>query len=828
MGRISAKFVRACNVRSLIILVTVWLMFDPAIPQIARNLMHQFERSVLRVGLHFSDLPLVKTDISIIHVPSVEYDQWQADLPGASRLLELFTLLSGEKQQAITGLILENPLTLTQPEAEHILAEIQKGRRTKDHLFNEANEVLARREQLVTLLNAETTVLGLPGAYAIQYNSVKSEPGFWSKLSPMLPQWLWRSPPERPPSLLSPVLNYSIIPAAESGGQTLLVQNDNQLVASFWVSFLNVHFARASSQEGKSAPLVWNPGRGLKVQNTLVRAATDSRFIPLYGPLSGIRAPLRQISLGAALANGELGGWVLVGRDGSLELENAAQVLASLSSEAYLASPYWWSLSEKVIIVALFLFVSFAIPRMSARWVFIAVPSLAGLLVAMQVWGAVFHRMWLPSGLSMFYFLLVFSAIIIWRWQRHYLDGLVRRADRASMSLSESMMIGGQLKQALSFTKECRDSPELYERLYQIATRLEERQDWAQAIEVWGELRRRKRRYKDASARFKNAKTQHNAAQQASEIRQAETSETQALDQTHALSTQPVASDSTKFGRYEVKKEIGRGASGTVFLGFDPLISRKVAIKTIQYERFAQSEQEEVKARFLREAEAAGRLNHPNIVPVFDMGEEGGSAYIAMDFAKGEPLSHFIHTDHLLPIFNVYRITLEVADALAYAHEQKIVHRDIKPGNILYCSEPFTVRITDFGIARLVDHSHTRTGEILGSPLYMSPEQILGHKVEFGSDIFSLGVMFYQLLTGVLPFSGDSLATVSYEIVHCKHKSARSIRKELPASATRITNVCLQKKPQERYQSAAELAEALRKAIRRDFAADLKSSGIQI
>ncbi len=196
-----------------------------------------------------------------------------------------------------------------------------------------------------------------------------------------------------------------------------------------------------------------------------------------------------------------------------------------------------------------------------------------------------------------------------------------------------------------------------------------------------------------------------------------------------------------------------------------------------------------------------------------------------MDFAEGKALNHFVGADNLLPVFEVYRIICDVAQALEYAHDNNIVHRDVKPGNIIYNPSPYQVKVTDFGIARLTDDSKTNTGEILGSPLYMAPEQLKGKKVNRAADIFSLGVTFYQLLTGRLPYEGDNLAALTYEIIHGKHKSVRTVRKDLPASAARITNQALQKDPEDRYETAAEMATVLKKAIKRDFAAEAKKIG---
>lgn len=272
-------------------------------------------------------------------------------------------------------------------------------------------------------------------------------------------------------------------------------------------------------------------------------------------------------------------------------------------------------------------------------------------------------------------------------------------------------------------------------------------------------------------------------------------------------------------GRYRIERELGRGAMGVVYLGFDPKISRKVAIKTLHYNQFEAGQLPAVKERFFREAAAAGKLRHPNIVTIYDAGEEADLAYIAMDYVEGDSLAAYIHKGRLLDVQQVYYIMAMVALAVDEANAQDIIHRDIKPSNILCDSEIKTVKVADFGIARIMDGSATRTqaGELIGSPLYMSPEQIKGEHITKQSDIFSLGVTFYQLLTGELPFKGDSLANLSYQIVQCKFKPVDEVRPGLPSSARKIIAKALQKNPESRYKKAADMYDDLYNAYSRDF-----------
>jgi serine/threonine-protein kinase len=264
-------------------------------------------------------------------------------------------------------------------------------------------------------------------------------------------------------------------------------------------------------------------------------------------------------------------------------------------------------------------------------------------------------------------------------------------------------------------------------------------------------------------------------------------------------------------GRYQIEKEIGRGAMGLVYLGRDPKIGRTVAIKTMALaQEFDGEELEDIKQRFLREAETAGRLNHQNIVTIFDVGEEQELAYIAMDYLKGHDLSRHKQVDTLLPIDVVLDIGIQVASALDFAHKHDVVHRDIKPANIIYDESTGEVKVTDFGIACLTNSSKTRTGTMLGSPSYMSPEQVMGDKVDGGADLFSLGTTLYQLTTGQLPFTSDTLAGLTHKICNEKQLDVIKIRSDIPACLNRIINKAMRKQREDRYKNGAQMAKALR------------------
>lgn len=261
-----------------------------------------------------------------------------------------------------------------------------------------------------------------------------------------------------------------------------------------------------------------------------------------------------------------------------------------------------------------------------------------------------------------------------------------------------------------------------------------------------------------------------------------------------------------KIGRYEILDEIGQGAMGTVYRAHDPLIEREVAIKTVPIEHL-RSEGPDAEARFLREAQSAGRLSHSNIVTIYDVGETDTLAYIAMEYLAGPTLRDLM--DHsLLPLDLALDTALQMAEALAFAHEHGVVHRDIKPSNVVVTGQRGRIKITDFGIAHLVNSNQTQAGQMLGSPRYMSPEQAMGREVDGQSDIFSLGAVLYEMLTGRYAFDGDSLPTIVYRVVNETPPVATPLRGTLPPGLGELLARMLHKDPALR-PDARELVAAL-------------------
>jgi tRNA A-37 threonylcarbamoyl transferase component Bud32 len=263
-------------------------------------------------------------------------------------------------------------------------------------------------------------------------------------------------------------------------------------------------------------------------------------------------------------------------------------------------------------------------------------------------------------------------------------------------------------------------------------------------------------------------------------------------------------------GRYEIIEELGRGAMGIVYKGRDPKLDRLTAIKTIRFtDDFDEDQVEKIKEQFYREAEVVAKLSHPNIVTIYDVGEDLDLSYLAMEYLEGDSLEKYADKDHLFPVRKCIDVVTQVCDALDYAHNHGIVHRDIKPANIMVLKNGL-VKVTDFGIARATATSKTRTGVIKGTPYYMSPEQISGMKVNGRSDIFSLGVVFYQLLTGELPFGGENLAAIMYQITTVPHEPPTKYNPKIYKAAVTILDRALDKKLEQRYQTAKQMGDHLR------------------
>jgi serine/threonine-protein kinase len=369
----------------------------------------------------------------------------------------------------------------------------------------------------------------------------------------------------------------------------------------------------------------------------------------------------------------------------------------------------------------------------------------------------------------------------------------------------------GQLDMAFDKFRKCPLDNQLMDNLYNLALDFERKRQFNKAQAVFEYMAGYNPKFRDLEQKLSRAKQMSQTV-----ILGGGAARTNAS--TLVLDGGPV--EKPMLGRYQVEKELGKGAMGVVYLGRDPKIGRVVAIKTMALsQEFEPDELEEVKTRFFREAETAGRLNHPHIVTIFDAGEEHDLAYIAMEFLKGKDLTGHTKPGTLLPLPTVMGIVARVAEALDYAHKQNVVHRDIKPGNVMYDPETDTVKVTDFGIARITDSSKTKTGMVLGTPSFMSPEQLSGKKIDGQSDLFSLGVTLYQLACGALPFQGESMAQLMFKIANEAPIDPLTLNPAMPDCLVDVIHRALAKQKEERFRNGEEMAAALRMCSTSGFSA---------
>src|ERR1700674_2572094 len=441
----------------------------------------------------------------------------------------------------------------------------------------------------------------------------------------------------------------------------------------------------------------------------------------------------------------------------------------------------------------------------------------AGLLVRLMAHLHTWAWLWMPGAA------LLAAGSALFLWARRPAAVLSMPAPKLAVGTDTARLLDN-FEQRFAELKGRKPSATVLGDLYTLGNQLEMRGRTPQATAVYRHLARFDNTYKDVAARLRRlmdtdrAKAKGKAATAAAAAPQAAMGATTpnlraAQGNSPAASAAPAAAgvpDTERLGRYQLEREIGRGAMGIVYLGRDTAINRMVAIKAIPLaSEFSDAELVEARSRFFREAETAGRLNHPNIVTIYDVGEERGLAYIAMEYLKGRHLSDYAKSNNLLEPRKVLEIIGRTAEALGFAHKQQVVHRDIKPANLMYDPSTDVLKITDFGIARLSGAGSTRTGIVLGTPSFMSPEQLEGRTVTGRSDFFSLCVSLFQLLTGQLPFTADSMAGLMQQIAEVPHPPLRAFRPDLPECVEAIIDRALAKNPDERFDSGAQMAAAL-------------------
>ena len=483
-----------------------------------------------------------------------------------------------------------------------------------------------------------------------------------------------------------------------------------------------------------------------------------------------------------------------------------AHSVSTLLNGDFFVVPGWHVWAEYGVFLLIMLFLMLAFPHLNARLgatltvvLLVALPATQLVLMASQ---AVVLQLMAPASL------LVVGSLVL-AAKRSLLPAPSALKSEAG-SAESNRMLGlafqgqGQLDMAFEKFRQCQLDDSIMDLLYNLGLDFERKRQFAKAVSVYQYMCSHNSKYRDIEQRM---------------------TRTRALEETvmfGALGVAPTPGlhiaaggvEKPMLGRYLVEKELGKGAMGVVYLGRDPKLNRIVAIKTMALsQEFDGDELEDVKARFFREAETAGRLTHPNIVTIYDAGEEHDLAYIAMEFLDGEDMVPYTKPESLLPLRTAIELMAEAAEALDYAHARNVVHRDIKPANLMYEASTGTMKITDFGIARITDANKTKTGMVLGTPSYMSPEQLAGQKVDGRSDLFSLAVMMFQLLTGCLPFQGDSMATLMLKIANDDHPDVTSLRTGVPACIKPILDKALNKDRNKRYQRGQEMAQDLRACV---------------
>ena len=360
----------------------------------------------------------------------------------------------------------------------------------------------------------------------------------------------------------------------------------------------------------------------------------------------------------------------------------------------------------------------------------------------------------------------------------------------------------GQLDMAFDKFRKCPVDEQVLENIYSLALDFERRRQFNKAESAFLYINTHDPKFRDVAERMNRARAMSETIILGGSAQARSSQATMMLSGTGEKPT---------LGRYTIEKELGKGAMGVVYLGKDPKIGREVAINTMALSsEFEGDELQEAKDRFFREAESAGRLDHPNIVRIFDAGDEHDLAYIAMEFLKGKDLVDNTKVPNLLPFDEICDIFVKVGSALNHAHEQGVFHRDIKPANIMYDPESKTPKVADFGIARVTDSSKTKTGMVLGTPSYMSPEQLAGKKIDGRSDLFSLGVSFYQMACGRLPFTGESMTQLMFAIANEQQQNILEINPALPSWVKDFIDQALAKDVEQRFQNGNEFANAIK------------------
>ena len=453
--------------------------------------------------------------------------------------------------------------------------------------------------------------------------------------------------------------------------------------------------------------------------------------------------------------------------------ELTAALIADLEADRGITAPAWVSALQWLTPVLLAILAVLILPERDRRSIAVICIATVVALLLLEMLLLYVLRVRFDAGRAGLIFVGI-TLLSLW------LVGNPRKATRDAFKRGSDFLAAGRLEPAFAEFRRCTPSDTVANVMYKLSIAFEEqaKPERAEAVLDW--------------------------------MRRTQGSLDEAQKKHRGVSGMP-----KRLGRYVIERRIGRGAMGAVYLARDPRINRSVAVKAIPIEKeFEDEELKEARLRFFREAESAGRLTHPNIITVFDAGEDKRLAYIAMEYVPGIALRDFTDSKRLLAPKRALELAASTAEALDYAHNQGVIHRDIKPANLLYNPKDGSLKISDFGVARITDNNRTKTGIVLGTPMYMSPEQLGAEKLTGHSDLFSLGVTLYELLIGDVPFKAGNIAALMAKITTHDPAPIAGRRNGLPPSVDAVLAKAMAKRPEDRFSCGAEMAIALRNCAR--------------
>ncbi len=473
--------------------------------------------------------------------------------------------------------------------------------------------------------------------------------------------------------------------------------------------------------------------------------------------------------------------------------ELVAAMLASIEAGTAITMPAWAGFMEILAPALLAVLAVLLLPGLQRSQIFLATFAVVGLLLVLEVVLLVMLHQRFDIGRLI---VVVCGASLVTAILASASSAM---SESGALKRGYAFLAAGRLEPAFAEFRRCGNSDSVADAMHKLSLAFEEQAQpqRAEAVRNWMSQDQQR------SATVQPAARSSSGARSAPPAQQESRHGASSLMKTNGMPQQ--------LGRYEIEKKLGQGAMGAVYLARDPRINRPVALKVIPIEKeFEDEELLEARERFFREAESAGRLAHPYIITVYDCGEDKHLAYIAMEYLQGTPLTYFKDPKKLLAPRKALELCARVAEGLDYAHNQGVIHRDIKPANLLYNAREDILKISDFGVARLTDNNRTKTGIVLGTPMYMAPEQLSAEELTGHSDLFSLGVTLYELLTGEVPFKATNIALLMKKITSEDPEPVSGKRPGLPPSVDAVLFKALAKRPEDRFANGTELAVALR------------------